>query len=164
MKKRQVKSKKGLNKIAIFLLCLITVYIFAIAGSIFTSSQTQTAWYQNNKPSLTPPNFIFPIVWNILFFLIALSLFFAWTNAKNKKQKRKTDILFALNLLLNTLWSFLFFGLQNPLAAFIELIFLWLSILSLIIGMWKISKASSYLLIPYFLWVSFAAILNFMFI
>jgi len=152
------------KKILIFVICLAVVYIFAIAGSIFTSSQTQSDWYINGKSSLTPPNWVFPVVWNILFFLIALSLFFSWTSAKSKLEKKKVGILFAINLLLNAIWSLLFFELQNPKIAFIELIFLWLSILSLIIGMWKISRTSSYLLIPYFLWVSFASILNFMFI
>jgi tryptophan-rich sensory protein len=99
-----------------------------------------------------------------LFFLIALSLYFAWINAKDKQEKRRVDILFALNLFLNVLWSLLFFKLQNPLGAFIDLIILWLSILALIIGLWKISRTASYLLIPYLLWVSFAGILNFLFI
>lgn len=158
-KKRGIKSKP-----LIFILCLVAVYIFAIAGSILTSGNTDSSWYLNNKPSITPPNWVFPIVWNILFFLMALSLYFAWTTAKNKSEKRKVDLLFALNLFLNVIWSLLFFTLRNPTLAFIELIALWLSILALIIGLWKISKVASYLLIPYIIWVSLAGILNFLFI
>jgi tryptophan-rich sensory protein len=160
-----MKTKRGIkNKAIIFILCLIAVYIFAIAGSILTSQETNSSWYKDNKPTITPPNYVFPIVWNILFVLIAISLFLAWTKAKNNKEKRKVDILFAINLFLNFIWSLLFFTLKNPLLAFIELIVLWISILVMIIMLWKISKTASYLLMPYLIWVSLAAILNFLFI
>lgn len=151
--------KKRNWKVLIF--SLIIVYGIAFVGSIFTSPKTSTDWYQNIKPSITPPNYIFPIVWNVLFFLIAYSLYLSWTSAK-KNQKLKIASVFGINLTLNALWSILFFGMQNPTLAFFDLILIWLTILAMIFTTHKISKTASYLLIPYFLWVSFAGILNYL--
>jgi len=77
------------------------------------------------------------------------------------KEVKTALLIFAIQLILNILWSFLFFGLQSPLYAFIEIIILWLAILLTIISFYKISKPAAYLLLPYILWVSFAAVLNF---
>lgn len=141
---------------------LIIVYGVAFIGSIFTSANVDTQWYQSIKPAITPPNYIFPIVWNILFFLIALSLYFSWINAKNKKLKSKIILVFSVNLFLNILWSVFYFGLRSPIIAFFELIFLWVSIIAMIYVTCKIDKRAAYLLIPYLLWVSFAGILNYL--
>lgn len=142
----------------VLIVSLVIVYIAAFIGSQFTIIDE---WYESIKPEITPPNYIFPIVWNILFFLIALSLYFAWVNGK-KKEKSEIALVFGANLLLNILWSFLFFYLQNPFAAFIEIFFLWFSILAMIFVTWKINKVSAYLLVPYLLWVSFASVLNYL--
>ena len=150
---------KNMNKPLIFIICLIIVFLVAFIGSIFTSKNTSSAWYESIKPKLTPPNYVFPIVWNILFLLISISLYLAWTSAKTKQI---IVIAFAINFFLNILWSFLFFYLKSPKAAFIEVIFLWLSILSLILVTYKINKTSSYLLMPYLAWVSFASLLNYL--
>ena len=87
MKKEINKEKINIRKIRIFVLCLIAVYLIAFLGSLFTTNSVNSSWYEQNKPSLTPPNFIFPIVWNILFFLIAISLYLTWISSKTKKQK-----------------------------------------------------------------------------
>jgi len=141
------------------LVSLVLVYSIAFIGSLFTS--IDNSWYESIKPSITPPSFVFPIVWNILFFLIALSLYFAWTNSK-KLDKKKLILIFGINLILNAFWSFLYFKMQNPLYAFFDLILIWISILGMIFVTYKINKKSSYLLVPYLLWVSFAGILNWM--
>ncbi len=138
---------------------LIIVFLVAFIGSIFTSGNTDSEWYQSVKSKLTPPNFIFPIVWNILFFLITLSLYFAWIQ---NKQRKKVAFVFGLNFILNILWSLLFFQLKNPFYAFIELIILWISIVYMIFITGKIDKKAAWLLVPYLLWVSFASILNFL--
>jgi len=143
----------------VLIACLIIVYAVAFIGSLFTSPVTGSQWYFENKPSITPPNFVFPIVWNILFFMIALSLYFVWIKS-DKKQKKKVALVFGANLFLNILWSFLFFTLQKPLLAFFELILLLASIVLMISVIWKIEKKSAYLLIPYLLWVCFAGVLN----
>ena len=165
MKKRVIR-KSDSKKInwKILIISLVIVYLVAFIGSIFTSQQTNTQWYEEIKPSITPPSWIFPVVWNILFFLIALSLYFSWTAIKksDKKIKKKLIDVFSANFLLNILWSFIYFGMQNPLYAFYEIIILWISIGIMMQVTYKINKLSSYLLAPYFLWVGFAIILNYL--
>ena len=143
----------------VLIVSLLIVYAIAVIGSLFTAGNTDTEWYESIKPSITPPNLVFPVVWNILFFLIALSLYFAWTAGKEKK---KIIIFYGINFLLNILWSFLFFSWKRTRMAFFGLILLWLSILYLIIFTYKKDKKAAYLLIPYLLWVSFAGILNYL--
>jgi len=157
--------KRGKKKIKenwkVLLICLFAVYVVAFAGSLFTSSGANSSWYMSIKPTITPPNFIFPIAWNVLFFLIALSLYFSWIGAK-KKQKMQIALVFGINFFLNVLWSILFFGLKRANIAFFELIVLWISILSMIFVTWNINKKSAMLLVPYAFWVGFAGILNFL--
>ncbi len=152
-------KKRGSWKILI--ICLVIIYAIALISSAFTSSAVNSPWYNKIKPAITPPNYVFPIVWNALYFLIALSLYFSWINAS--KQKHKTLVLvFSINLFLNTLWSFLFFTLQLPVIALFDLILIWLTIWIMVFTTYKIDKKSSFLLIPYLLWVIFAGILNYL--
>lgn len=149
------------TKWKIFVLCLVLSYLVGFLGSLFTSPNTSGDWYSSIKPEITPPSFVFPIVWNILFFLITLSLYFAWINSK-KKDKLKLALVFGINFVLNIFWTFLFFSLKELKIAFIEIIVLEISIASMIWVCWKIDRRSSYLLLPYFLWVGFASVLNFL--
>lgn len=150
---------KKRKNIIVLIACLAISYFVAFIGSLLTGPAVKSSWYQEIRPALTPPNWVFPVVWNVLFFLIALSLYFAW---ENKKERKTTAILFGVNFALNILWSALYFGMRNPLAAFIEIIFLWLSILAMVIVLRKINKLSSWLLVPYLLWVGFASVLNYL--
>ena len=97
----------------------------------------------------------------LLFVLMGISLYFIWEKGLENKNVRIAIFIFGVQLILNALWSVLFFGLKSPLLAFIEIIILWLAILLTIIYFNRISKTASYLLIPYILWVSFATVLNF---
>lgn len=157
MVKKRVKKEINWK---VLIVSLVAVYLIAFLGSIFTSSTVSSTWYSVSKPAITPPGFVFPIVWNILFFLLALSLYFSYIKLKNKS---KVISLFGINLILNLIWGLLFFGMKSPFYAFLDLILLWLSILWLIIFNWKSSRISSYLLIPYLLWVTFAGYLNLLF-
>ncbi|MEM4259305.1 MAG: TspO/MBR family protein [Candidatus Pacearchaeota archaeon] len=148
-------QKRGINW-KVLILSFIFVHIAAFLGSRFTDVGD---WYESVKPSITPPNFVFPIVWTTLFILISIALYLTYVNSK---EKNAVAIAFSLNLVLNSLWSYLFFGMQNPVAAFYELIFLWLSILLIIFVSWRANKLASYLLIPYLIWVSFAGVLNYL--
>ncbi|MDD5012632.1 MAG: tryptophan-rich sensory protein [Candidatus Nanoarchaeia archaeon] len=145
----------------LLLISFLAVYLTALIGSIFTYQNVNSAWYESIRLPITPPNWVFPVVWNILFFLIALSLYFALSSIKNKKLQLNLKIVFGINLLLNALWSFIFFSLQSPTLAFFELIIFWFSITIMIYTTWEINKKSSLLLIPYLLWVNFAGILNY---
>jgi translocator protein len=161
-------KKKGLKyffkKInwQILFLSLITVYGTALLGGLFTSAGVKSFWYLTVRPSITPPNWVFPVVWNILFFLILISLYLCLTNVKTKKESSKIEIAFGINFILNFLWSFLYFGIRNPLFAFIDLILLGFSIISLIFINWKSNRKSALLLIPYLVWIIFAGILNYL--
>ncbi len=153
------KRLESLRKSEILTWCFLWVFLTAGIGIIFTSVNSRSLWYYAIKPAIAPPNWVFGIVWTVLFALIAVSMYKSWINS-SEKQKRKVAWLFGINLVLNMAWPFFFFFLRNPLWAFYEIILVWISILILIIGIWKISKTSATLLIPYLVWVSFAALIN----
>lgn len=154
--------KKRINW-KVLIASLIIVFAISFVGSLFTSGNTNSSWYLENKPSFTPPSIVFPIVWPILYFLIALSLYFAWIKA-NKSEKKKVAVIFGINLIANVLWSYLFFEIQNPLLSFIDLLVIFGTIIGMIFVTGKIDKKSGWLLVPYLLWVGFASVLNFSFI
>jgi benzodiazapine receptor len=149
---------KYLRLVIAILICLLAGSI----GSIFTSKSIST-WYTTiKKPSFNPPNWVFAPVWTTLFILMGISLYLVWNKGLQVEGVKTAIIIFGAQFLFNILWSLLFFGLQSPLYAFIDIIALWIMILLTIIYFYRISPVSSYLLFPYILWVSFAAILNFM--
>lgn len=133
-------------------------------GSIFTVESVQT-WYQFlNKPTWSPPNWLFGPVWLSLYTLMGTAAYLIWrTKASGQliKLRRRALILYGLHLIFNTLWSILFFGWRRPDLAFFEILFLWLMILLMMIWFGKIKKVASWLLLPYLLWVTFASWLNF---
>jgi tryptophan-rich sensory protein len=169
MKKIARKKSKRLHKSPsskinwkVLITCLLIVFIISIIGSLFTTSSVNSQWYNSIKPSITPPSWVFPIAWTILYIMIAFSMYYAWVSSKNNKQRKIISILFTVNLLLNILWSILYFNNHNILGAFIDLILLWISIALLFFTTFTISRRSAYLLVPYFLWVTFAGILNYL--
>ncbi len=127
-------------------------------GSFFTISSIPTWYVTLNKPIFSPPNWIFAPVWTTLYILMGISLYLVWIS-KSKLKQRGTTVFF-IQLGLNVFWSLIFFGLKNPPAAFFEIIALWIAILLTIKTFYKISKLAGNLLIPYILWVTFAAALN----
>lgn len=130
-------------------------------GSFFTTPSIPT-WYASlTKPALTPPAWVFGPVWTTLFVLMGIAAFLVWKRGLNSKGVRVALGVFLVQLILNTLWSVLFFGLRSPAMALIEIVFLWLAILSTIVFFSRISKASAVLLVPYLVWVSFASYLNY---
>lgn len=147
---------------------IFTPFIFILVslsagfiGSFFTSASIPI-WYANiNKPSFNPPNWIFGPVWTILFIMMGLASYFIWLRWGSGNLAKIALILFFVHLIFNILWSVLFFGLQEPFWAFLEIVFLWIMILALIILFYQIDKKAAYLLVPYLLWVSFASVLNF---
>lgn len=139
----------------VFIICLVIMGIVAFIGSIFTDTGS---WYESIRPSIAPPNFVFPVVWSLLYYLIAVALYYSWL----KLERKKVAMYYGINFLLNILWSYLFFTLKNPIFAFVEIIVLWFSILFLIRFNWEKCRTAGYFLIPYLLWVSFAVILNYL--
>lgn len=154
-----------------------SIFLCELAGIIgsLTTTPAIKNWYAGiSKPSFNPPNWIFAPVWTTLFALMGIALYLVWSKGEEIKflpssEKGKKEManirlglkFFLAQLILNMLWSFLFFGLHNPFLAFIEIIILWCAILASIILFYKINKKAAYLLFPYILWVSYAVVLNF---
>jgi translocator protein len=146
-----------MKKIWKLVISLLLPFLASAIGGLFTASSVSTWYLEITKPSFNPPSWIFGPVWTALYLLMGISLYLVWI----KKYDRTAFTLFGVQLFLNALWSFLFFGLQEPFYAFLEIILLWAAILLTMIYFYRINKASAYLLVPYILWVSFAAVLNF---
>lgn len=129
-------------------------------GAFFTTPAIATWYAALQKPSFSPPNGIFGSVWTVLYILMGLSMYLIWVKSSGKEAK-EAFALFGVQLTLNVLWSIIFFGLKSPLYAFFEIIVLWAAIALTIRSFRRVSKTAAYLLIPYILWVSFAAALNY---
>jgi benzodiazapine receptor len=130
-------------------------------GSIFTAPSI-TTWYASlAKPWFTPPNWLFAPVWITLFLLMGIALYLVWERGLEKKEVKLAVSIFGVQLVLNVLWSLIFFGLQLPFYAFIEIIILWIAILVTIIKFYQISRPAAVILLPYIIWVTIAASLNY---
>ncbi|MCX9084481.1 MAG: tryptophan-rich sensory protein [Candidatus Methanoperedens sp.] len=143
---------------------IISIFICLFAGfigSFFTTPAIPTWYAALQKPSFAPPNWVFFPVWTALFIMMGISLFLVWQKGCEDKKVKTAIIIFAGQLVLNALWSFAFFGLRSPLLGLVEIVILWVAILATIMSFMKISRTAAYLLIPYILWVSFAAMVNF---
>lgn len=142
--------------------CLVSVAIplaVGALGSFFTMESVGT-WYTTiEKPFFNPPNWIFGPVWTLLFILMGVAFYLVWKkNFGNDKQK--TIGIYAAQLVLNFVWSILFFALHSPLLALINILILWVLIFLNIKIFGKIDPKAGYLLVPYLAWVSFATLLN----
>jgi benzodiazapine receptor len=152
-----MKKSDTLKLVVSILLCQLA----GVIGGLFTASSVNL-WYATlTKPSFNPPNWIFSPVWITLYALMGVALFLVWRQGLQTDSVKSALIVFGLQLALNTLWSLLFFGLKMPFLALIEIVVLWSLILITLLKFKKISRLAGLLLIPYFLWVSFAAVLNF---
>jgi len=150
-----------MSKIIKLVVAILVCQIAGFVGSIFTTPSIPT-WYATlEKPDFTPPNSVFAPVWTTLFVLMGVSAYLVWNKGLGNRNVRTALLIFGIQLALNMLWSFLFFGLHSPPYAFFEIIVLWLAILLTILNFFKITRAAGWLLIPYIIWVSFAAVLNF---
>lgn len=130
----------------------------AVLGGLMTEIGP---WYASlRKPAWQPPEWLFGPAWTVIFALIAMSGVAVWRRTQSARERRIILLLFLANALLNVLWSVLFFRLQRPDWAFAEVIALWLSIVVLIVALRRRSSAAAWLLVPYLLWVAFAAYLN----
>jgi tryptophan-rich sensory protein len=118
-------------------------------------------WYRNlRKPSWQPPDWLFGPVWTIIIGLAVWSAVIAWRHAPGPAAQWGVFGLFAVNVVLNVAWSYLFFFIRRPDQALREVVALWLSILVLIVALAGISPLGAWLLVPYLIWVSFASFLN----
>ena len=140
------------------IISILVVEAIGLLGGIF-NVKSIPKWYSKlRKPRFNPPARIFGPVWTILYLMMGISFYLIWTSDKSIYL---ASIIFAIQLIFNFAWSGIFFGAHKPGLAFIEIIFLWLSIIATIVMFYPISQLASYLLVPYLLWVSFASVLNF---
>jgi benzodiazapine receptor len=118
-------------------------------------------WYASlAKPSWNPPNAVFGPVWSALYVLMGVSAWLVWRRA-GFSGARAGLVLFFVQLILNALWSYLFFGLHRPAFAFVDIVVLWAVILAVVVLFWQVQRVSAALLLPYLAWVGFASYLNF---
>lgn len=130
-------------------------------GSIFTNMSVST-WYPTLiKPWFTPPAGVIPAVWILLFTLMGVSLFLVWREGVNRPEVKLAIDIFAAQLVVNILWSAAFFGMRSPIAGLVVIIVLWIMILLTVFKFWPVSRNAALLLVPYIIWVSFAAYLNY---
>jgi translocator protein len=167
-----------------FIISVLICELAGIIGSFFTAPAIGSWYYFLSKPSFNPPNWLFAPVWTILFLLMGISFYLVWLkkwtprdsktglvrkawNPISEKlltgswKEENVFLIFILQLVLNILWSVIFFGLKMPGVAFFEILMLWVAIIYAIVNFYRVSKPAAYLLIPYIVWVSFAAFLNF---
>lgn len=145
--------KKYSGLLGWILLCVIA----GVIGAYFDPG----IWYETiEKPSFTPPNWVFPIVWPLLYLLMAIAAWLIWKDFGFTKARRPLQ-WFGLQLALNAAWSWLFFGRHSIGVALGEIVLLWAAILFTIILFWERSKWAGMLMIPYLLWVSYAVALNY---
>jgi translocator protein len=155
------RKLKGQARSALALLAFMAAcFGAALVGSAFTAPLVPE-WYEGLvKPSFTPPSWLFGPVWSVLYLAMAIAGWLVW----RRQRESSTTLALALfggQLVLNVLWSVLFFGLQAPGIALIEILTLWVVILATLLSLWRISPIAGWLFVPYLAWVSFASILNF---
>ncbi len=142
-------------------IAIVVSELAGVIGSVFTISAIPT-WYAGLvKPALNPPAWVFGPAWTTLYALMGIAAFLIWKNGWERKDVRMALGVFGIQLFLNAIWSIIFFGLQSPGWAFVDITILWLTIVGTIIVFYKISRPAALLLLPYILWVSFAGYLNY---
>lgn len=149
---RKLRTMDILKLAGCIALCLVAGFI----GSTFTVTDPDS-WYADlNKPSFNPPSWLFAPVWTTLYILMGIAFYLIL----KERNSRIAITLFLSQLILNTLWTIIFFWMQNPLLAFIEIIILWLMMVFTIREFYVKSRTAAYLMLPYLLWVTFASVLT----
>lgn len=142
------------SQISKLLAAILICQLSGVVGSLFTIPAIPVWYAYLNKPSFSPPNWLFGPAWLILYTLMGISLYLV-------RKNHSAVILFLFHLIFNCLWSIIFFGAKNISLAFIDISIMWILIVVMFFAFKKINFTASLLLIPYFLWVSFAAALNY---
>jgi len=140
---------------------VVVCQLAGFIGSIFTMESIPT-WYASlNKPFFNPPNWLFAPVWTMLYTLMGVSLFLVWHKGLSDRRVRLAVSVFIAQLILNALWSIIFFGMRSLIGGLVTIGILWIAILITTIAFLKVSRIAAVLLIPYILWTGFAIVLNF---
>ena len=148
------------SRVVKLILALLVCQAAGVVGSIFMAKAIPTWYAFLNKPVFNPPNWIFGPVWIGLYLLMGISLYLVLTKEPRDSAVKNALRVFGAQLVLNAIWTPLFFGAKLPWLAFIEILVLWVFIMLTIVKFKRVSGPAAYLLIPYLLWVSFASVLN----
>ena len=143
------------------LICSVSVCILTGFLGSFATRNSITTWYaQLSRPFFTPPDWTFGVVWPVLYVMMGISAFLIWNVGFDRRQVRVALGVFTLQLILNGLWTLIFFRLHLIGLALVEMVMMWVAILMTILAFWRLSRLAALLLLPYILWVSFAVVLN----
>ncbi|OPX69177.1 MAG: TspO/MBR family protein [Methanoregulaceae archaeon PtaB.Bin056] len=143
------------------LAAIVICNLAGIIGSLITITG-EGSWYAAiEKPSFNPPGFVFGPVWTTLYILMGISVYLIWMEGTGRRDVRVALTFFSVQLALNALWTFLFFGLQSPFLGLVEIIILWLFIIATIVAFYRINKNAAFFMVPYLAWVTFAAFLTY---
>lgn len=149
-----------INRWGKLIICLVSPYVTGVLSSSLSMASLQSWYPALVKPWFNPPGWIFAPVWTILYLMMGVSLFLVW-NVPQDRMAVFARYLFWVHLFFNGLWTVLFFGLRSPFWAFMGIIILWGMIGFMICIFMRISRWAALLLVPYWIWVSFAGFLNF---
>ena len=148
------------RSLVLFILCIVVPLLAGVIGSLFTISSIPT-WYASLiKPALTPPAWVFGPVWTTLYILMGISLYLVVREGAENKPVKQGMLVFAAQLIVNVLWSIVFFGLQSPLLGLVMILVLIVMILATIYSFYCVSPVAAALLVPYIAWVCIATYLN----
>jgi translocator protein len=149
------------NEIGRLVSSIVIVLLVGLLGSLVTTPELTTWYVALTKPAWTPPNTWFGPIWTTLYILMGIALYLVWREGLTHKKVKLAILVFAVQLLLNFLWSVVFFSLHSLLGGLILIIALWISILANIIVFYRINRPAGLILIPYLVWVSIATNLNY---
>ncbi|MCX8200199.1 MAG: tryptophan-rich sensory protein [Candidatus Micrarchaeota archaeon] len=159
--KHNTHSEPPLKKAAALVIAILVCQLAGVIGSVFTVPNIEP-WYESlAKPWFRPPNWLFFPVWTALYTLMGISLYLVYSSGESA-HKAPALQAFVIQIILNVIWSFAFFGLKSPLYGFVVIALLWGAIVLMLVRFYKVSRIAALLQIPYLLWVSFAAVLNYL--
>ena len=154
-----MKSGKARDVIKL-VISLLACQCAGLIGSVFTTPAIPTWYAALQKPPFTPPNWLFAPAWVTLYVLMGIAAFLVWRKGLSEEGVKSALVIFLVQLVINASWSVVFFGLQSPVSGAVVIIVLWVAILFTVLKFFRLSAAAGSLLLPYILWVSFAAALN----
>lgn len=157
-----VSRRKSETDFVALAVAIIICELAGVIGALFTTPNIPT-WYAGlAKPAMAPGGMFISMVWLLLYAMMGVSLYFIWERGPAKPAVKAVLVVFAIQLILNVLWSYMFFGLRSPFLGLVEIAVLILAVAYLVWKSHKVSPMASWLLAPYLIWLFFAAILNFL--
>jgi len=150
-----------IESVPILIGSIILCNLAGLLGTLVTGTGPGSWYDMLVKPSFNPPSWVFGPAWTLLYILMGISLYLVLMAWRKGTEVRIPLILFGIQLALNALWSFLFFGLQSPATGLAGILVLWVFIVATIVTFFRVSRPAAFLLLPYLAWVSFASLLNY---